>query len=138
MRAKFMTMFFLFVIVIMGASFALPYYPVLIIPFVVLCTAAPLTMIFMLTRGGNTAEKLLKNGGIKTTAKITNIEDTGITLNRVNIGVRLTLDVVSLTGSAFVAQAETFVSRVAIPRIGDVVEIVYNPADTTQVALVMA
>ncbi len=92
----------------------------------------------MMAKSGNNAEKLLKNGGVKTTARIVNVQDTGMTMNNINIGIRLTLEVASVTGSPFQAQAETFVSRVSIPRVGDVVEVVYNPSDTSQVAVVMA
>lgn len=137
MKSKFLVMFWAFFILLGGMSFFLAQYPILLIPFIILCVAAPLSMI-MMAKSGNNAEKLLKNGGIKTTARIVNIQDTGMTLNNVNIGIRLTLDVASVTGSPFQAQAETFVSRVAIPRVGDVVEVVYDPTNTSQVAIVMA
>ncbi len=130
-------MFWAFFILLGGMSFFLPRYPILLIPFIILCFAAPLS-IMMMAKSGNNAEKLLKNGGVKTTARIVNVQDTGMTLNRINIGIRLTLEVASVTGSSFQSQAETFVSRVAIPRVGDVVEVVYDPTNTSQVALVMA
>lgn len=131
-------MFWVFFLVLGGMSFFLAQYPILLVPFIILCFAAPLSMIFMATRGGNNANKLLQNGGVKTTAQITNVEDTGMTLNNINIGIRLTLMVASVTGSPFTAQVETFVSRVSIPRVGDAVEVVYNPDNTSQVAVVMS
>jgi hypothetical protein len=137
MKSKFLVMFWAFFLLIGGMSFYLPRYPILLIPFILLCFAAPLSII-MMAKSGNNAEKLLKNGGVKTTARIVNVQDTGMTMNNINIGIRLTLEVASVTGSPFQAQAETFVSRVSIPRVGDVVEVVYNPSDTSQVAVVMA
>jgi hypothetical protein len=137
MKSKFLVMFWAFFLLLGGMSFYLPRYPILLIPFILLCFAAPLSII-MMAKSGNNAEKLLKNGGVKTTAKIVNVQDTGMTMNRINIGIRLTLEVASVTGSPFQAQTETFVSRVSIPRIGEVVEVVYNPSDTSQVAVVMA
>ncbi len=137
MKSKFLVMFWAFFLLLGGMSFYLPRYPILLFPFILLCFAAPLS-IMMMAKSGNNAVKLLKNGGVKTTARIVNVQDTGMTMNRINIGIRLTLEVASVTGSPFQAQIETFVSRVSIPRIGEVVEVVYNPSDTSQVAVVMA
>jgi hypothetical protein len=81
MKSKFLVMFWAFFLLLGGMSFYLPRYPILLIPFILLCFAAPLSII-MMAKSGNNAEKLLKNGGVKTTARIVNVQDTGMTMNR--------------------------------------------------------
>lgn len=136
MRSKFLLIFFVFFFLMIVMSFAMVIYPILIVPFILLCFAAPLSIILMV-KSGNNAQKLLSSGGVRSKARILQVMDTGMTMNRIQIGIRLTLEVQSLTGSPFQAVAETFVSRVSIPRIGDLIEVVYNPSDQSQVAVVM-
>ncbi len=137
MRSKFLVMFWVFFLLMLVMSFFLSSYPVLIVPFIVLCFAAPLSIMAM-AKGGNNSQKLLNEGGIKTSARIVQVMDTGMTMNKTQIGIRLTLEVQSLTGAPFQAVVELFCSRVSLPRPGDIVEVVYNPSDTSKVAVVMA
>ncbi len=136
MRSKFYVMFFALFFLIMGMSFVLPTHTELIIPFVLICIAGPLAMIWFFQKGGNNGlqRTLLANGGIKTNATILKVEDTNITMNNVNFGVRLTVEVHPQGDSAFQAIIEVFVSRVQIPRAGDVIEVIYDPNDHTKVA----
>lgn len=136
MRSKFLVLFWMFFLVMFGMSFFLVAYPILIVPFVLLCFAAPLSIMVM-AKAGNNAKKLLNAGGVKTTARIVQVQDTGMTMNKIQIGIRLTLEVLSVTGSPFQAVVDIFCSRVSIPRPGDMIEVVYNPADTSKVAVVM-
>ncbi len=101
-----------------------------------LCIAAPLSVMAM-AKAGNNAQKLLNAGGVKTSARIVQVMDTGMTMNKTLIGIKVTLEVLSLTGAPFQAVVEMFCSRVALPRSGDIVEVVYNPSDTSKVAVVM-
>ena len=75
------------------------------------------------------AEQLRQNG-VKTMAKILKVEDTGITLNRINFYVNITVETTKGSQATF----RHFVSRVNIPRPGDMIEIVYDPSDPTKAA----
>ncbi len=136
MRSKFLVVFWVFFLVMLVMSFFLSSYPVLVVPFIMLCIAAPLSVMAM-AKAGNNAQKLLNAGGVKTSARIVQVMDTGMTMNKTLIGIKVTLEVLSLTGAPFQAVVEMFCSRVALPRSGDIVEVVYNPSDTSKVAVVM-
>lgn len=67
----------------------------------------------------------LKMMGQKGEARITAVQDTGITINN-NPYIKLILDV---NGTR--AEINTTVSRIGIPRPGDVIKVVYDPSDPT-------
>ncbi|MCC6643331.1 hypothetical protein IT411_01150 [Candidatus Peregrinibacteria bacterium] len=69
----------------------------------------------------------LKMVGVGGSAKITSVEDTGITVNN-SPYARITLENLQ-THTLF--QITTTVSRIDFPGIGDKVEIIYDPADPT-------
>jgi hypothetical protein len=78
---------------------------------------------------------ILANGKVANALIIT-VQDTGVSRNgHLEILVKLTLEVTTETGSTFNAVTETFVSRVLIPRPGEMVTIKYNPADTAKVVV---
>lgn len=65
--------------------------------------------------------------GQKTQAKILEVRDTGLTVNN-NPYIEITVEVQGVH-----AVFQVMVSRVGIPRPGDVIEVIYDPADPTQV-----
>lgn len=136
MRNRFMLVFFIWFLLIAALSFFLSTERWLLIPFILLCILAPLSMIWMVKKTEGNADELLQKGGLCTTAQILKVEDTGLTMNRVNIGVRLTLQVSCIDGTSFPAVTELFVSRVNIPRAGDTVEVIYNPLNKKEIAVV--
>ena len=69
------------------------------------------------------------------TAVVESIEDTGSLIN-MNPVVKLTLKVTPQYGAAFDTVGTSMVSKIAIPRKGETVNIKYNPADTTQFVIV--
>ncbi len=112
-------------------------YPVLRIVFLLLCIGGPLGMILLVQGPSQAWQQLLKKGGVVANAKVLNVADTGMTLNKVNIGVRLTVEVMIDSEAPFEATVETFVSRVALPRVGDLISVVFNPNNKKEVAVVM-
>ncbi len=73
--------------------------------------------------------------GLPATAEVLSIEDTG-TLVNYNPVVRMKLRVQPQYGVGFENQVETMVSKIAIPRVGDKLNIKYNPANTSEVVIV--
>ncbi len=73
----------------------------------------------------------LAQSGIPGTAEVVSIEDTGKLVN-FNPIVKLKLKVQTTMGTSFETTGESMVSKIAIPRKGDTVNIKYNPADPSQ------
>ena len=73
--------------------------------------------------------------GMGASAEVLGIEDTGTLIN-FNPVVRLKLNVTPQFGMPFETTAETAVSKIAIPRVGDKINIKYNPANTSQVLVI--
>ena len=69
--------------------------------------------------------------GLDATADVVSVADTGATIN-MNPVVEMKLNVTSVMGT-FETTARTMVSRIAVPRTGDKINIKYNPADPTQI-----
>ena len=70
--------------------------------------------------------------GLEANAAVLAVADTGATIN-MNPVVELKLKVTTLMGASFEITARTMVSRIAVPRKGDRINIKYNPADPTQI-----
>ncbi len=77
----------------------------------------------------------LAMSGMPATAEVLSIQDTGKLVN-MNPIVILKVKVNSTMGAAFETTGEVMVSKIAIPRVGDTINIKYNPADPTQFAVV--
>ena len=73
--------------------------------------------------------------GVPATAEVKAIQDTGALIN-FNPVVKLTLNVVPQFGVPFETITETMVSKIAVPRVGDKINIKYNPANPSQVLVV--
>lgn len=71
-------------------------------------------------------KKRLRQIGVKGTAKILSVQDTGVTINMAPY-VKITVQ----TSMGTQAEFNMLVSRVGIPRPGDEIEILYDPADPT-------
>ena len=69
--------------------------------------------------------------GLDATADVLSVAHTGATIN-MNPVVEMKLNVTSVMGT-FETTARTMVSRIAVPRTGDKINIKYNPADPTQI-----
>jgi len=70
--------------------------------------------------------------GLEASADVLSVADTGATVNT-KLLVEMKLHVIPATGAAFEATARTMVSRIAVPRKGDRINIKYNPADVSQI-----
>jgi len=77
----------------------------------------------------------IAQAGMDATAEVLSIQDTGSLIN-MNPVVILKLKVQPAMGAGFETTAQTMVSKIAVPRVGDTIKIKYNPADPTQVAVV--
>ncbi len=77
----------------------------------------------------------LMQTGMGGTAEVVTIADTG-TLVNFNPVVRMKLKVQPQFGMSFETEVETAVSKIAIPRVGDKVNIKYNPANQQELIIV--
>ena len=76
----------------------------------------------------------IAQAGMDATAEVMGIQDTGTLIN-MNPVVVLQLKVQPAMGAEFMTTAQTMVSKIAIPRVGDKIKIKYNPANPTQIAV---
>ena len=95
---------------------------------------AAMDMANQALEGLDTAQQLSLEGA-DATAEVTAIQDTGQTVN-MNPVVLLTLNVTPAKGDAFQTSGQMMVSRLAVPRVGDTVNIKYNPKDKAQFTIV--
>ena len=72
--------------------------------------------------------------GMPAIAEVLMVADTGTTIN-MNPVVEMKLLVSPTAVAAFETTARTMVSRIAVPRKGDKINIKYNPADATQICV---
>ena len=70
--------------------------------------------------------------GLDASAEVLSVADTGATIN-MNPVVELKLTVTPTAGPIFETTARTMVSRIAVPRKGDKINIKYSPMDNTQI-----
>lgn len=97
-------------------------------------TNAAIDMANQTIEGMDNAQQLALDGA-DAAAEVVVIQDTGQTVN-MNPVVVLTLNVTPAKGEAFQTSGQLMVSRLAIPRAGDMVNIKYNPKDKTQFTIV--
>jgi len=76
------------------------------------------------------ATELMKTG-LDAEAEVLSIQDTGATIN-MNPVVLLGLKVIPAAGDEFQTSGQLMVSRLAIPRVGDKIQIKYNKNNPTQ------
>ena len=81
------------------------------------------------------AERQLFESGTKAPAVIESVETTGLTVNEVNQQIILRLRVQPRGGAEFPYERKMLVPFHGMPRTGDTIQVAYNPADPTQVAL---
>lgn len=77
----------------------------------------------------------LNQTGMPASAEVMSIADTGMLVNY-NPVVKMQLKVTPQYGVPFETTVETAVSKIAIPRVGDKINIKYNPANTSEVLVV--
>ena len=79
--------------------------------------------------------KKLMEIGKKAMASVVNIEGTALRIN-FNPVLRVTLKVNPSAGSAFDAKIETVFPIYKIPRVGDSIEVIYNPENPLEIIVV--
>ncbi len=100
------------------------------LPFVIIALVLIPFVPYLINIIKNSAKKnRLRKVGQKTTAKILNVEDTGVTVNGVNPYVQITVEVKPGVQGTF----QVLVSRVNFPRPGDNIDVIYDPADPSVV-----
>jgi hypothetical protein len=72
--------------------------------------------------------------GLPAKATVVKIEDTGMLVNY-NPVVRMQLKVQPDYGIGFETTAETAVSKIAVPRVGDTISIKYDPANVSNIVV---
>lgn len=108
-------------------SFMDRYFPVLLIGFFVIVFAAAFSPLILGAIKKHQMRGRLKMVGQKGEARILSIHDTGITINN-DPYIKIFLEV---NGTR--AEISTSVSRVGIPRPGEMIRVVYDPSDPTVV-----
>jgi len=78
---------------------------------------------------------ILMQSGMGGTAEVLSIADTGALINYDPV-VKMKLRVQPQFGASFDTEIETVVSKVAVPRQGDKVNIKYNPSNTSELIVV--
>ncbi|HJY63674.1 MAG TPA: hypothetical protein VJ455_05910 [Ignavibacteria bacterium] len=73
--------------------------------------------------------------GMGATAEVLTLEDTGALVN-FNPVVRMKLKVQPQFGMPFETTAEAAVSKIAVPRVGDKINIKYNPVNTSEIVVI--
>jgi len=73
--------------------------------------------------------------GLDATATILDISDTGVTVNK-NPYVKMKLLVQPIVATPYEAEVKALVSRIAIPRVGDSVQVKYDPDKPQDVIVV--
>jgi hypothetical protein len=74
--------------------------------------------------GNSKTKKLLKERGQKTTAKILDVQDTGISVNNAYY-IKITVETVP----GVKAQFQILMPRTNIPRVGDMIAVSYDPSN---------
>ena len=87
------------------------------------------------TLESNEIQAQLAQNGADATAEVLSIQDTGATVN-MNPVVMLTLNVKPAAGEAFQTSGKVMVSRLSVPRVGETVNIKFNPKDKSQFTIV--
>ena len=82
-----------------------------------------------------TGQSSLYQTGLPAKAEVQSIEDTGTLIN-FNPIVRMKLKVTPDFGPGFETVAETPVSKIAIPRVGDMISIKYDAANNSNIVVV--
>jgi hypothetical protein len=77
----------------------------------------------------------LMQTGMPGTAEVTAIADTGALVNY-NPVVKLSLKVQPQYGMSFETTIETAVSKIAVPRVGDKLNVKYNPSNTSEMIII--
>lgn len=82
-------------------------------------------------------QKRVLRDGQEASAQILRVADTGVSLGNADLSyfVHLTLAVQPVGRPVFTAELDTYVSRAAVPRAGDLVRIKFDPNDPTKVVL---
>jgi len=104
-----------------GYFFAVPF---VVAGIIILITAAAVAPMFMGFVRDVQVRKRLQQGGVRAKGLIMNVRDTGASINNNPV---VKLDVQIRPGMNTVIQKT--VSRVAVPREGDEIEVLYNPAN---------
>ena len=98
--------------------------PIVITGFVLLITAAALAPLFMGLVRNVQLRKRLELSGVRAKGLIMNVRDTGVTINN-NPMVKLDIQI----KPGFNTTIKKTVSRLDVPREGDEIEVLYDPAN---------
>lgn len=89
---------------------------------------------FFRGRGKAEYERIMHEGQ-KAPATVLAVEDTGVTLDQVYFGVKLSLRVAPASGSSFDVKLSAFVPRISVPRAGETVTVAFDPQDKKKIYL---
>ncbi len=110
--------------------------PSLFAPLLVFGIVAFIISVFVMVRNFTQVDTQLLETGEKAQAKILSIQDSNITVANTQFAVILTLEVQSTSRGVFTAKVQTLVSRVQIPRPGDMVNVVFDPTNPERIAVI--
>ncbi len=106
------------------------------IAIIIISVVIPLIFFnkLVLNRVSKKDREILQNG-VEADAEIISIQDTGVTINNIYINVKMLLKVIPQFGSPFEINTSHLVSRVNIPRPGDMLRVKYSKNDLTKVVI---
>lgn len=110
--------------------------PSLFAPLLIMGIFAFVISVFVMVRDFTQVDTELLQTGEKASAKILAIEDSNITIANTRFAVILTLEVQSTSRGVFTTKVQTLVSRVQIPRPGDMVNVVFDPTNPDRITVV--
>lgn len=110
--------------------------PALFAPVLIIGVFSFIIACFVMAANFNAVDAELLKSGERAMANILQVEDTNITLNGNRIVVKLTVEVHSASKGTFSAQVQTAYSRVQLPRPGDTVNVVFDPANPKSIAII--
>ena len=127
-----------FLLVFLGESLGLYENIILFIAIAIFLNVAPFLLLIILDRRKRKEQiaeqdEFLRTG-TRTSAEVIGIQDTGVTIND-NPVVKLTLSVNHATFGNFQQTINATVSRVKIPRIGDSLNVIYDPKNPSRMSV---
>jgi|GEM_PF-1488972 len=95
-----------------------------------------ISIAYLSKSGPSKREKRLMQMGTHAPAEVLKVEDTGVTINEIYPMVKLTLRVRPKSSEVFDVKIDSLVSRVSLPRPGDMLEVIFDPQKPSNIMIV--
>ena len=102
---------------------------------IVVATVIPLLFMSKTIFSTSKKDKQILANGVEALAEITDIQETGVTVNDIYYNIKLELRVKPINAPIFEVKTTHLFSRLQIPRIGDVLRVKYDPSNLMEVVI---